>query len=518
MLCLYYVEDAVMATDKINKQSQKYVGLYIRVSTDFQAEEGYSVDIQTERLKAYCVSRGFKHYKLYVDGGWSGSNLLRPEIQNLITDIKHNKIDTVIVYKLDRLSRSQKDTLYFIEDLLIPYNISFISLHENLDTGSPYGRAMIGILSAFAQLERENIRERTHSGMLERVKEGYWPGGGRIPFGYDYDSNKGILVPNKDAEIVRKIFDLYLQGYSTYKISTIVGINMPTYIDKILKRKTYTGIVPYLGQEYKGKHEAIIPLEKFEEVENLQSQRAKNPSYTSTEYLFSGLLYCGLCGAKMRYQKYRVKHKGKPDTYSAKIYCYSKHKSKHYLVKDPNCKSIGIDAAKLDEMVIKGIMSLNIVLSKEGRERYEKERKENKQTKCLDVLGELNERKESVSAKIKKLYNVYAQNGDDLLLSVISDLQKEYQNLEKELKIETKKHKIEKIKNASISNIITLKNTWDYMSFAEKRHVVRSIIEKIVVLPGDNKTKQFSVEISFNLDIEDPVESNATKAEEQLLT
>ena len=173
--------------------------LYARVSTDAQAEEGYSIDIQGERLEAYCNLKGYESFEHYIDGGYSGSNLNRPSMQRLIQDCKDKKIDRVVVYKLDRLSRSQKDTLYLIEEVFLPHGVDFVSINESFDTSTPFGRAVIGILSVFAQLERENIRERTRAGMLGRVRDGYWPGGGRVPFGYDYDAKLNILVPNKDG-------------------------------------------------------------------------------------------------------------------------------------------------------------------------------------------------------------------------------------------------------------------------------------------------------------------------------
>ena len=166
--------------------------LYIRVSTDAQFEEGYSVDAQKEKLEQYCKLKDISDYEFYVDGGWSGSNIERPEMKRMITDIKNREISAVIVYKLDRLSRSQKDTVFLLEDIFNPNECNFISLNENFDTTTPYGKAMIGILSVFAQLERENIRERTRMGMYERVKSGLWMGGGRIPFGYDYDKNSEV--------------------------------------------------------------------------------------------------------------------------------------------------------------------------------------------------------------------------------------------------------------------------------------------------------------------------------------
>ena len=162
---------------------ERTAALYVRVSTDAQREEGYSIDAQREMLGAYCVSRGIKSFEYYTDGGFSGSNTDRPELSRLISDVKNGGVACVIVYKLDRLSRSQKDTLFLIEDVFNPMETDFISLNENMDTSTPIGRAMLGIMSAFAQLERETIRERTRMGMRERVKSGLWMGGGKIPFG-----------------------------------------------------------------------------------------------------------------------------------------------------------------------------------------------------------------------------------------------------------------------------------------------------------------------------------------------
>ena len=187
----------------------KTAAIYIRVSTDSQAEEGYSIDAQKEQLSAYCVSKGIKKYEFYIDGGWSGSNIERPEMQRLIEDVNADKISHVIVYKLDRLSRSQKDTLYLIEDVFNPHGVDFVSLNESMDTSTPMGRLMLGILSAFAQLERENIRLRTRMGMKERVKSGLWMGGGRVPFGFTMIKTKACLyqtaTPRKSGRFTNYI-------------------------------------------------------------------------------------------------------------------------------------------------------------------------------------------------------------------------------------------------------------------------------------------------------------------------
>ena len=142
---------------KNNVLEKRLRALYIRVSTEAQAEEGYSIPAQSERLEAYCKAMGWNDFEFYIDGGYSGSNLNRPRMQQLIADVEAKKIEAVVVFKLDRLSRRQKDTLFLIEDVLIPNDVAFVSLNESIDTSTPYGRAMIGILSAFAQLERETL-------------------------------------------------------------------------------------------------------------------------------------------------------------------------------------------------------------------------------------------------------------------------------------------------------------------------------------------------------------------------
>ncbi|BAK21879.1 putative phage integrase [Melissococcus plutonius ATCC 35311] len=146
--------------------------IYVRVSTNEQIEEGYSIDEQIDKLKKFCEIKEWDVANVYKDPGFTGSNMERPGLQKLIRDVKLNRIDTVLVYKLDRLSRSQKDTLYLIEDIFESKQTAFVSLNENFDTSTPFGKAMIGILAVFAQLEREQIKERMTMGKLGRAKSG----------------------------------------------------------------------------------------------------------------------------------------------------------------------------------------------------------------------------------------------------------------------------------------------------------------------------------------------------------
>ena len=435
--------------------------IYIRVSTDAQFEEGYSVDAQKEQLTAYCISKGIKQYDYYIDGGWSGSNIERPELEKLIKDVKENKISHVLVYKLDRLSRSQKDTLYLIEDVFMPNNVDFVSLTESLDTSTPIGRTMIGILAAFAQLERETIRMRTRMGMLERVKEGYWMGGGRIPFGYDYDKESGILVPNKDAEKVRRVYDLYIQGYSPQNIANMLGLKYDKLTTQILKRKSNYGIIEYNGIEYQGKHEPIISKEIYDQAMSAMINRSITRTYTS-DHLLTGLVYCGKCGAKMRYQKWGKK--------GVKLVCYSQQTSKPYLRKDPDCCQDKLWADEIEDLVIKRLMLIKEERKEMTYSDYE--------TSTIELLIY---QKEEIEKKIKRLYNLYSESDDDLLLDTINENKKSLEKINKKLAIEMKQKSIIAERRNIKDAIDNLDVQWDYMTQKEKQALVRVLVNKVII-------------------------------------
>ena len=155
----------------------------MRVSTQEQVKEGYSIPEQTDRLKSYCSAMGWDVFKVYTDAGFSGANTSRPALQELMRDVESHFIEKVVVYKLDRLSRSQKDTLHLIEDVLLSNGCDFVSMNENFDTSTPFGKAMIGILAVFAQLEREQIKERMQMGKDARAKQGLFHGSANNPIG-----------------------------------------------------------------------------------------------------------------------------------------------------------------------------------------------------------------------------------------------------------------------------------------------------------------------------------------------
>ncbi len=440
---------------------RKKAALYIRVSTDAQFEEGYSVDAQKEMLAAYCTTKGWKDYEFYIDGGFTGSNIERPAMQKLIGDVKQGLISAVVVYKLDRLSRSQKDTLYLIEDVFNPAGTAFTSLNENLDTATPMGRAMLGIMSAFAQLERETIRERTRMGMKERVKEGLWMGGGRTPFGYDYDRTRGILIPNQDAVTVRRIYELYLSGCSAARIAEIVGLRHDKQVRDILTRRSNTGVIEYNGVQYRGRHEPIIDEETFEKTQRMLRERSDRRLLTS-DRLLTGLTYCGRCGARMRYQKWGDK--------GYKLSCYSQQTSKKYLIHDPDCDNPKPWADEVEQAVIDDFLH-----------RPLEETHSSGEEESVSPADLLEAQLRQAQKKLSRLYSLYAEQDDDILLESIarqrrsiSDLQT---RLEREQALSADKARLAQKRE----EIRMLSEAWPHMTVDEQRAVLREAIERISI-------------------------------------
>lgn len=321
---------------------------YARVSTDNQLEN-YSIDEQTSRLSAYCAAKGWTLLKTYVDGGYSGGNTDRPALQQMLAAVQETHVDAVVVYKLDRLSRSQKDTLTLIEDQFLKNGTDFVSINENFDTSTPFGRAMIGILSVFAQLEKDQITERFTMGRIGRGKAGFFHGGGNPPTGYDYINGR-LQINEYEAIQVRKIFDLWLAGKSINAIYRQMSKNYTTKwsapkVRNVLKNSLYVGKVHFMGQEYPGEHTPLIATETFQAAARLLDNPRREAAKSSAQktpfragYLLSSLVYCGRCGAR-----YSANH--------GYYKCYSRAKSSPKFVADPNCKNDNWEINALDEVV-----------------------------------------------------------------------------------------------------------------------------------------------------------------------
>lgn len=335
----------------------KRVLIYIRVSTTRQDLEGHSIPKQKERLIAYCKAKGWIVSGMYVDPGFSGSSLDRPGMNALIDAVNQKKGDVVLVYKLDRLSRSQRDVLYVLEDIFEPKGVAFVSMQESFDTSTVYGKAMLSILSAFAQMEREVITERTMMGRQGRAERGYFHGGGTSPIGYDYIDGE-LVVNETEAEQVRMVYGFFAEGHSVTEISRRMDgyktkhgdWSHTSTVGNVLDNPLYAGTVHFDGATGRGKHTAIVPEEIDRRVKARRARLKRAEASGDSAFLLTGLIYCASCGARYfpnRRPNGRV-------VYS----CHSRAKKNKKMIKDPNCKAPHIPISELDAMVEAEVLRL----------------------------------------------------------------------------------------------------------------------------------------------------------------
>lgn len=423
------------------------VALYPRVSSHEQVE-GYSIGEQIERLTKYCEAMEWEIFKIYTDPGYSGGNIDRPGLQEMIKDVRAGKVQKVVVYKLDRLSRSQKDTMLLIEDEFLAHGVDFVSMSENFDTSTPFGRAMIGILAVFAQLERENIKERTMIGKEARAKEGKWGGGSSEPIGYDYDPITDMLEVNEYEKIqILEAVDLFLKGIPLRAICRIFkskgyvyrGRSKKTHewdpqrLKYVFANKVYLGYIRYGEEWYKGDHTPILDEETFNKMSKLLSQRSEKfaihvkKTRTQSSYL-GGMLYCKHCGA--RYAKQTGSHRkdGNKNYYYC---CYSRNKRVPKMIKDPNCKNKNWKLEQLDEIIINEIKKLGTDPDYFHAIRKSKGSETNATNKKQVIETELKNIDEQIS-RFMDLYGI-GKFTIDQVSNKIDPLNEQRKGLEKEL-------------------------------------------------------------------------------------
>lgn len=467
------------------------IATYIRVSTQEQAVEGYSIEAQKERLSNYCKAKGWQLVAEYIDGGFSGSNLDRPQIQKLINDVKSDIFDGILVYKLDRLSRSQKDTLYLIEDVFLKNEISFISLNENFDTSTAFGRAMIGILSVFAQLEREQIKERTRMGLEERVKQGKHHS--FAPFGYRYVDKKLIIEPS-EAEVVKFIFERVSKNYTFTQIKREIIENYPefpvfgtSYANKvadIAHNITYGGYVKFGDVICKGDHPAIIGDKLYKQAHSIMDHRRNEwetnrtrKTGTKSTYLLSGFLFCGQCGAR-----YRVMPRPKKTVYI----CYSRAEKSAYMAKKVGCTAPTYLMNDLDEIILNEIRNL-------GNENYFNSIIKQPKEDNGSVLIEKNKKEiDKISKQIGKMLDLYGLDGMDItvLSQKIKSLTDKKAALEKTVIELQGKVKHTKLKYEQVSSMLScVDELIENGATNELRQLLQMLIDKIIITNDEIKIK-----------------------------
>ena len=240
-------------------EEKMVTGIYIRVSTEDQAKDGFSIHAQREKLTKYAEANDWDIFDYYVDDGISGKNLEdRPEITRLLKDVEDGKINNILIYKLDRLTRSVRDLIYLIE-LFEKHSCTFNSQTEKIDTSNAVGRMFVKIIGIFAEFERENLAERVSFGYEQKTREGNYTNTNGV-YGYDYIvGEKKIIVNEEEKDLVNRIFDLYIDGKSYFKIAHLFNEeNVPTKrgghwasstIKSIINNPLYVGKVRYGVQE-----------------------------------------------------------------------------------------------------------------------------------------------------------------------------------------------------------------------------------------------------------------------------
>jgi len=320
--------------------TKKRCAVYTRVSTDERLDQSFnSLDAQREAGHAYIASQRAEGWLPvpddYDDGGYSGGNMERPALKRLLDDIMADQIDIVVVYKIDRLTRSLMDFARLIE-LFERHKVSFVSVTQQFNTTTSMGRLMLNILLSFAQFEREVTGERIRDKIAASKRKGIWMGG-YVPLGYEVRERK-LLVVESDAAIVRRIFQRFVELRSVTELSRELvadgittkparlkagGVRNGTpmdkkYLSKMLRNPIYVGEIRHKGTSYAGQHEPIVSRQLWDRVQEILAEDAHarmgvTQTRGKTDALLRGLLY------DMNGVKYHITFSTKP---SGKRYRY----------------------------------------------------------------------------------------------------------------------------------------------------------------------------------------------------
>ena len=320
-------------------------GIYVRVSTDDQRDNGYSIDSQLRMIKEYCEKNDYSIVDVYNDAGHSGKDLLRPEMQRLIKDIKAKKIDKLVAIKVDRLTRNNYDGFWLL-NYCEEHDVKIELILEPYDVSTANGEMIFGMNLVFGQRERKEIGARTKRAMEEMALEKVHPS--KAPYGYVRNSETGHLeIEPIEAEVVKDIFELCKQGKSTRGIETILiqdnaylknGKWRSDRVYKILTNSIYIGVFEY--GKYKRKPQDILKVENYcEPIIDIETwnitrknlEKNKHSNYGEHIHLFTGIVKCPNCG-KILSSTNSFKNSGTP---KEKIYY-------HLTCKNPNCKNKGL--------------------------------------------------------------------------------------------------------------------------------------------------------------------------------
>lgn len=453
--------------------------IYIRVSTEEQVKEGYSVSAQKQKLKSFCISQGWEVAGLYPDEGISAKDTNRPELKRMIQDIKQDKIDCVLVYRLDRLTRSVFD-LYKLLEVFEKYDCKFKSATEVYDTTSAMGRMFITIVAALAQWERENMGERIAFGFAEKARQGKWPMN-FAPIGYDLLETGVLTINQKEDQTVKKIFKLYQTMGMPGVAKQLNNEGIPTKegnrwsdntIMKVLRGHHFCGEIYWNGQVYHGNHEPIIDKDFWDQTQELMKQRNRTPSRSvSSRYIFSSKLKCPNCGKTLigSYSTY----KGKNGTVEYPHYrCQEKRHGR--------CKGTKyIRESKLEKAFVEYLnqQEYDHLFSEVAATSEQSLNKEE-----TNDIEELQKQLDKIEKRKKKWQYAWTEDimSYEDFKKRMDEAKQEEASINEKLSAYTVEESPEPIDQEEIINALSnIKNNWSALEHAEKKNLVSQIVKQI---------------------------------------
>lgn len=528
-------------------KAKERVYLYTRVSTLMQTE-GYSLEAQRQRILDYARFRDFAVVGEYSDAGFSGKNIAdRLQFRQMLADIKSKKDDIayVLVFKLSRFGRNCADTLESLQSMQ-DYGVNLICVDDNLDSSAATGKLMISIMSAMAEIERENIRSQTMAGRKQKAQSGGW-NGGFAPYGYKLENGQ-LIIQEDEAEVIRAIYDLYVNtAYGPSAIAKEINkkykknpranghltkFTMPIVKD-ILDNPVYAGRIAYgrhttekidgkrnefhivkQNDEEKiiiadGQHEAIVSLEIWEAAQEKRKANAKTKEKIDKEheYFLSGLLKCPSCGGPM-YGIHNGKKKKKDGTYYPMSYSYAcrssslamgrectkpKNYSENKLMEALTAiiKSL-VNDKNFDKMVDVAIGQKTDVSELEKQKKLlqkELERLNRLITQLENQLNALDYSSKAAELKEKSLNNRLDKALEDMedILTQRADLDAQMEKIA--AAEETKKQVYGVLQSFDVM--------FDVMDNTDKKLLIKSLIEKIELYPRQNLSGQWIKTIHF---------------------
>lgn len=447
------------------------LAIYIRVSTEEQAREGYSIPAQKQKLEAFALSQGWQVLKTYIDDGYSAKNLDRPQIQRLLEDCKHDLFDTVLVFKLDRIVRSVADLNHMLQ-LFDKYKVKFKSATEVFDTTSAMGRFFINLVASMAQWERETISERVHFVMKQKVETEHKWLSGNGPYGYDTEKGK-LTINEEQAEWVHYMFERYrLEGKDTIA-ARLNELGVLTRdgnrwtgprINYILKNPTYKGTLRWdfrvNGHDKKEEYTeiddavpAIIPKSVWEETQLIMKDRyIYKGKGNKGKYPFSGVLTCHRCGKRLHGERATIKGK-----YSYTHYkCGGRFRYK-------NCDLPMIRAELIEEMFL-GMLDAPPIFKEDSR---------------VDNTSRLENELYRIEKKVERLKDAYFEQfitKDEFIKRM-----KKEKDREEEIYLELESSNYHRSQGDLTEACQNLKKVWDIATPEEKKLAIHSIVENITI-------------------------------------